>query len=63
MFVDIILLNAVSLEKHPVVNFKPYPLSFSWKMSFSGNQLSLQISSGCLTHVRPFCFFSFANIF
>jgi hypothetical protein len=63
MFVDIILLHAVSLEKHPVVNFKRYPLSFSWKMSFSGNQLISQISSGRLTHMRPFCSFSFANIF
>jgi hypothetical protein len=32
MFVDIILLQAVSLEKHPVINFKRYPLSFSRKM-------------------------------
>jgi hypothetical protein len=26
MFVDIIVLDAVSLENHPVVNFKRYPL-------------------------------------
>jgi hypothetical protein len=37
MFVDIILLHFVTLEKHPVDNFKPYPLSFSRKMQFSGN--------------------------
>jgi hypothetical protein len=34
MFLDIIiiLLHSVSLEKHPVVNFKRYPLNFSRKM-------------------------------
>jgi hypothetical protein len=32
MFVDIILLHAVSLEKHPVVDFKRYPENFSRKM-------------------------------
>jgi hypothetical protein len=37
MFVNIILLHVVSLEKHPIVNFKPYPISFSRKMQFSRN--------------------------
>jgi hypothetical protein len=37
MFVDIILLHVISLEKHPVVNFKSYPLSFSREVQFLGN--------------------------
>jgi hypothetical protein len=37
MFVDIILLHVVSLKKHPVANFKSYPLSFSREVQFSGN--------------------------
>jgi hypothetical protein len=32
LFVDIILLHSVSVEKHPVVNFERYTLSFSRTM-------------------------------